>query len=195
MGVAKQQGDGETQLSTAVSEDELFDVLSNRRRRYAVHVLKHEGDEDAVDIGPMAEQIAAWENDIELAAVGYTERKRVYTALQQQHLPMMDDAGVVEFDKDRGVVEPTEALSDVDLYLDVVRGKEIPWNEYYLGLSAVSLGLTAGVGLGVWPFGVLPELAWLVAVVIAFVCSALAHRYYVSELALGTTETPPELDR
>jgi hypothetical protein len=194
MGVAQETGDGESIVSTDISEDELFDVLSNHRRRYAVHVMKRE-DAERLEIGPMAEQIAAWENEVELAEVDYAERKRVYTALQQQHLPMMDDAGVVEFDKDRGTVEPTPALGDVDLYLDVVRGKEIPWNEYYLGLSAFSLALVAGVGLGVTPFTILPEFAWMVFIVVAFACSALAHRYYVAELELGGTEVPPELDR
>ena len=194
MGVAQAKGDEEAQPSTRVSEDELFDVLSNHRRRYAVHVMKRE-DAERLELGPMAEQIAAWENDVALSEVGYEERKRVYTALQQQHLPMMDDAGVVEFDKDRGVVEPTPALADVDLYLDIVRGKEIPWNEYYLGLSAVSLALVAGVGMNVTPFTLLPEFAWIVFIVVAFACSALAHRYYVAEVELGSTEAPPELDR
>ncbi|WP_267640723.1 DUF7344 domain-containing protein [Haloarchaeobius amylolyticus] len=194
MGVAKQRGNEEAEVSTPVSEDELFDVLSNQRRRYAVHVLKQE-EQAAIDIGPMARQIAAWENDVELSQVDYSERKRVYTALQQQHLPRMDEAGVVEFDKDRGVVEPTAALADVDLYLDVVRGKEMPWNEYYLGLSGVAVALTAVVGADLWPFTAFSDFSWLVAVVIAFACSALAHRYYVTELELGSTEEPPELDR
>ncbi|WP_435359151.1 DUF7344 domain-containing protein [Haloarchaeobius sp. DFWS5] len=193
MGVATQAGDGETGLQRSVSEDELFDVLANRRRRYAVHVLKRE-EHRSVDIGPMAEQIAAWENGIDLAEVGYTERKRVYTALQQQHLPTMHEAGVVDFDKDRGVVKSTPALEEVDLYLDVARGNEIPWNEYYLGLSALSLALVTVVGFGIPPFTMLSPLSWMVFVVIAFTCSAVAHRHYVTELAIGSTEEPPELE-
>jgi DNA-binding transcriptional ArsR family regulator len=92
-----QQIDGETvEPKSEVSEDELFDVLANQRRRFALHLLKREGDE-TVTIGEMAEQIAAWENGIDMAEITGNERKRVYTALQQSHLPKMDNAGVVEF--------------------------------------------------------------------------------------------------
>lgn len=53
-------------------------------------------------IGELAEQIAAWENDKPIAQISSTERKRVYVALYQCHLPKMDDVGVVSFDKSRG---------------------------------------------------------------------------------------------
>ena len=58
------RGGGEP--ATEITEDELFDVLANQRRRFAVHLLKREED-DTIAIGEMAEQIAAWENDIDAA--------------------------------------------------------------------------------------------------------------------------------
>ncbi len=174
------------------TEDELFDVLSSRRRRYALHMLK--GREEPVELGDVAEQVAAWEYGETVAEVSYDERKRVYTALQQSHLPKMDDAGVVSFDKNRGVVEPTPALEDVRVYMDVVKGREIPWSDYYLGLSGVAATLLAAVALGAWPFTALPELAWSVAVVAAFAVSAVVHRHYAQRTALGRGPTPAELD-
>ena len=166
-------------------------MLSNQRRRFAVHLLKHE--EESLEIGDMAEQIAAWENGIDTAEITGDERKRVYTALQQSHLPKMDDAGVVEFNKNRGVIEPTPALEDVDLYLDVVEGREVPWSEYYIGLSAVSAALVAAVWIGAWPFAMLPDLAWTLAIVVAFAFSAVTHKYYTAEMKVGEPEAPPEL--
>jgi len=121
-GVGTADCGGGTEPTTEVSEDELFDVLSNQRRRFAVHLLKREAD-DSIAIGDMAEQIAAWENGIETAEITGTERKRVYTALQQSHLPKMDKAGVVDFNKNRGIVEPMPAMTDVDVYMDVVEGR------------------------------------------------------------------------
>jgi len=174
-----------------ISEDELFDVLANQRRRFAVHLLKRE--EESMEIGEMAEQIAAWENGTDTREITGNERKRVYTALQQSHLPKMDRAGVIEFNKNRGVVAPTTALEDVDLYLDVVEGKEIPWSEYYLGLSGVATALVAAVWMGAWPFVLLPELAWTLAIVVAFAFSALGHKYYTTEMKVGKPEEPPEL--
>ena len=188
-----QQIDGAGAEPTAeISEDDLFDVLANQRRRFAVHLLKHDSN-DTVEIGEMAEQIAAWENGIDTAEISSSERKRVYTALQQSHLPKMDDAGVVEFNKARGVVEPTPALTDVDVYLDVVEGREIPWSEYYLGLSGVAAALVGAVWIGVWPFTLLPEMAWTLAIVVAFAFSALAHKYYTAEMEVGRGEEPPEV--
>jgi hypothetical protein len=186
-----QQIDGGGEPATELSEDELFDVLSNQRRRFAVHLLKHE--EESLEIGDMAEQIAAWENGIDTAEITGDERKRVYTALQQSHLPKMDRAGVVKFNKNRGVIEPTPALEDVDLYLDVVEGREVPWSEYYLGLSAVSAALVAAVWMAAWPFSMLPDLAWTLAIVVAFAFSAVTHKYYTAKMKVGEPEAPPEL--
>ena len=185
------QPTGPSEPNHDVSEDELFQVLANQRRRFAVHLLKRE--EESIPLGEMAEQIAAWENGVNRAQITGKERKRVYTALQQSHLPKMDRAGVVRFNKNRGVVEPTPALENVDLYLDVVEGKEIPWSEYYLGLSGVAAALVAAVWFGAWPFVLLPDMAWTLAVVVAFLFSALAHKYYTTEMKVGHHEKPPEL--
>ncbi len=192
MASVQQIVEGGTEPTTEVSEDELFDVLSNQRRRFAVHLLKREAD-DSIAIGDMAEQIAAWENGIETAEITGTERKRVYTALQQSHLPKMDKAGVVDFNKNRGIVEPMPAMTDVDVYMDVVEGKEIPWSDYYLGLSGVAVALVGAVWLGAWPFVLLPEFAWTVAIVVAFAFSAITHKYYTAEMKVGEPDEPPEL--
>lgn len=192
MASVQQIDGGGAEPTTEVSEDELFEVLANQRRRFAVHLLKKRED-DAIAIGDMAEQIAAWENGIDAAEITGNERKRVYTALQQSHLPKMDDAGVVEFNKDRGIVEPTPALTNVDLYMDVVEGKEIPWSTYYLGLSGVAAALTGAVVLDAWPFVLLPDMAWTVAIVVGFAFSAITHKYYTAGMKIGEPEEPPEL--
>ncbi|MFW6382633.1 MAG: DUF7344 domain-containing protein [Haloferacaceae archaeon] len=192
MASVQQIDGGGAEPTTEISEDDLFDVLANQRRRFAVHLLKREA-EDAIAIGEMAEQIAAWENGIDTAEITSSERKRVYTALQQSHLPKMDEAGVVEFNKARGVVEATPALTDVDVYLDVVEGREIPWSEYYLGLSGVAAALVAAVWMGVWPFTLLPDLAWTLAIVVAFAFSAVAHKYYTTQMKVGHGAEPPEV--
>lgn len=182
---------GPSEPTIEISEDEVFEMLANQRRRFAVHLLKRE--EQSLTIGRMAEQIAAWENDVDAAEITGSERKRVYTALQQSHLPKMDRAGIVEYDKNRGTIEPTAALEDVDVYMDVVEGKEIPWSEYYLGLSGVAIAIVAAVWMGVWPFVLLPELAWTLAIVVAFTFSAIAHKYYTAEMKVGHATKPPEL--
>ena len=179
--------------SAPLSDDELFEVLSNRRRRYTVHAL--EDTESAAEIGDVAEQVAAWEYDVDVDEVSYDERKRVYTALQQSHLPMMDDAGVVDYDKNRGVVEPTDSLDDIEVYMEVVQKNEIPWSVYYLGLSGVAVSLMLAVAVGAWPFVLLPDVAWGIAVAAMFAVSAVIHTYYGRGQRIGEQEKPPELRR
>lgn len=178
--------------TTDLSKDDLFDVLANQRRRFVVHLLKT-GEERRVPIGEMAEQVAAWENGIDTVEISSKQRKCVYTALQQSHLPKLDETGLVEFNRNRGTVEPTETLNNVDVYLDIIEGKEIPWNQYYLGLSAVAAGLVVAVWVGVWPFVLLSDFAWMLAIVVAFAFSSLAHIYYTTQMKIGYSEEPPEL--
>ncbi len=102
---------------------QIFDLLSNHRRRYAIHYCKREGE--PVELGDLAEHVAAWELDKEVEELTSAERKRVYTSLQQTHLPTLAEAEMVEFD-DR-TIELTEKANELDVYLDVVPGDSIPW--------------------------------------------------------------------
>ncbi|GAB3670762.1 DUF7344 domain-containing protein [Halopiger thermotolerans] len=191
-------GDGPDDRSEPVeadhvlTEDELFEILSNRRRRHILHELMRE--QDTLDIGTLSQQIAAWEDGLELHEVTSSDRKRVYTALHQSHLPKMDEAGVVDFNQDRGTVSPTPALEDVEIYMDIVRGREIPWSDYYLGLTGLSGLLLAAVSTGLGPFSAVSQSAWGVFVVVAFGVSAVAHRYYARRNRLGIADEPPSSD-
>ncbi|MFB6102851.1 MAG: hypothetical protein ABEJ73_09825 [Haloplanus sp.] len=168
----------------------MFDILSNRRRRYALYALL--GDETET-IGSLAEQIAAWENDCAISDVTPAERKRVYTALQQSHLPKLERTGLITFDRDSGRIYPTDTVDDMDIYLEVVGDEQLSWDQYYLGLSAVSIGILAAVWLDIPPFGALSPLGWMSVVVALFGVSALVHNVRSSGLD-GTTE-PPEVGR
>ncbi|SDR38838.1 DUF7344 domain-containing protein [Natronobacterium texcoconense] len=175
-----------------LTEDELFEMLSNRRRRHILHQLMREGDR--IDVGTLSEEIAASEDGIDIHEVSSTDRKRVYTALHQSHLPKMDEAGVLAFNKDRGFVEPMPALEDVEIYMDIVHGREIPWSDYYIGLTAVSALLLAVSAASLGPFAALSPYAWGVFVVVSFGVSAIAHRYYARRNRLGITEDPPGVE-
>ena len=156
------------------SEDELFDVLANSRRRHVIELLI-EADE-ILDIGTLATRIAARENEIEIEAVTSDERKRVYTALQQSHLPKLDAAGLIEFDKQRGTTAPLPALSAAEPYLAGSQTAQ-PWYRYYLGLTATSAIVVIGVWIGLWPFGLLSPLSVTGVISMLFGATALAHRY------------------
>jgi hypothetical protein len=174
-----------------ISRDECFELLSNHRRRYTLHYLQQNGEE--ATLGELADQIAAWENDITPEDVSYDQRKRVYTSLQQVHLPRMDDSGVVDFDDREGVIEPGPAADDLDIYLEVVQGNEIPWSVYYAALALLNAGIVALAMLGVPPLTTLSPDGVAVFVVTTFLVTACAHVYIThTEMRLGQSTQPPD---
>jgi len=177
-----------------ISNDDLFEVLSNRRRRYTLHYLKQHADE-AVEMGDLSTQIAAWETDTPPEELAYDERKRVHTSLYQYHAPKLDDAGIVDYDSGRGVVELTDAGADLDLYLEAVSGREIPWATYHLLLGGFGVSLMSAVVLEVPPTGMVPEGTWGLVVAVAFLVSSAVFVYdnRVS-MRLGSEGPPPEIE-
>ena len=173
------------------SRDTMYKILANRRRRYTIQHLKSQDDE--VTLGALAEQVGAWEYGTDPGQLTSAERKTVYTALQQRHLPKMADVGIVEFDKRAGTVAPTESLTDLDIYAEVVSSGDFPWSQYYFGLSVIAVALMAAVWMDVYPLVSLPDLAWGIFVTISFAVSALVHVAVTREMKLGTASKPPDI--
>ena len=144
---------GDAKASTpSLSNEVVFDVLSSERRRVLQYLLDVA---DRATLRDLSRTLAAWENDARTSEVTGQQRKRVYTALKQFHLPKMDRADVIDYDDDRGTVSLTEAARNLRVYLEVVPEDEIPWSEYYLGLGAVSSAAVAAVWMGAFSLGAL----------------------------------------
>lgn len=188
--VKTQQPTRRDHITDQLSEEEIFDILSNQRRRYAYHSLKQTDDGD-VELREVADQVAAWEYEKPADSLTSAERNRVSTALHQFHLPKMDDCGFVEYDAQRGNVQLSERVTDLEVYLDVVPGPDIPWGLYYLGLAGLNTAVLIGVLIDVFPFSLLVVRSWLVFVVASLVISAVAHYYLTRRMRIGSTDAPP----
>lgn len=186
-----QPGAAGGQHGRAPSSQAIYGLLADRRRRYTIHYLKQQND--AVSLSDLAEQVAAWENEKPVDALDSQERKRVYIALYQSHLPSMDREGIVEYDSDRGTVSLAEEYADIDIYLEVVPSDDVPWSVYYLGLTAANAILLGLVWLEVAPFDTLPDLFWGFIVVLTFAISALAQTLRGRRMRFGDDGPPPEL--
>lgn len=171
------------------SRDDLFHVLRNRRRRFAIHHLKH--TEESVEVGDLATQVAAWENGVGAEEVTSTQRRRVYNALQQTHLPELEDTGIVEVD--RREVELSDNAEELDLYLEVVPGDDIPWSEYYLGLGALGTAGVVVTWLDIGLFAGVPDAGAGAFLAAALVVSALANYFVRHPSLIGDADEPPEL--
>jgi hypothetical protein len=166
---------------------DVFEVLSNERRRCVLHYLKQQEDR-RVELRELVDHVAAWENDTTLENLDSEARKRVYTALRQNHLPKLDDADIIEYEHMRGEVELTDHVREVELYLEYVPHDDIPWSEYYLGLSAVSAALIVVTWLGVYPFSGLSGLGLAALLVTLYTVSAVVHTYEASKNRIGAEE-------
>lgn len=171
------------------SRTELFRLLGNERRRYALHACK--GSERPLSLSDLAEQVAAWEYGKAIEDVTPEERRRVYTSMQQTHLPAMAEADVLEVEDKR--VALGDRARELDIYLEVVPEDSISWSQYYLGLSLVAAGVLGAAWLGVYPDWI-PGLAWAALIVLAFGLSATVHAWRERESRLGAGGRPPEID-
>lgn len=183
-----EDGDGEVDLS----HQETFELLSSRRRRFALHYLLNANGE-AIDLNELTDRIAAWETDQDSEAVDYETRKSVRNSLHQYHLPKLDEKDLVEYDSRRGTVVVNAADEiNADVYMEVVSGRDVPWGEYFLGLGAGSLAVFVGVWTGV--LGFLPPVSWLAFVVAAVLLSSIGFAVDAKRsMRLGDDGPPPEL--
>jgi hypothetical protein len=173
------------------ARDQMFDVLSNQRRRSVIHYLKQR--DDRAELRELSAQLAAWETGKSLDQLTGTDRKRVYTSLQQFHLPKMHRTDIVEFDTQQKVVELTPTADHLDVYLDVVTTNDIPWSKYYASLSVLSVFLVVGVLFEIYPLTVLPDVSWAVFMATTFSVSSLVHLYETRQTKLGLEGPPPDL--
>ena len=181
----------ETEQEQTRDYDDYFDLLSNHRRRYALQYLERNGGN--AELGELAEQLAAWENGIERKEISYDQRKRVYTSLQQVHLPQMDELGIVGFDDREGTATLAPAAAELDFYFEVVERRDIPWSAFYLLLVGVDAVILAAGAVGVFPVGTVPDIGWAVFVLTTFLIVSVAHLYVTrTEMRLGKQEQPPE---
>ena len=179
---------GDTELST----EAVYETLSNRRRRYTLHYLLQWGE--PVTIRDLSEQVAAWENHIDRQAVVPKQRKRVYTALHQTHLPAMHRLGVVEYDRDRGTIAMTNHVGEFDIYLDVVPRDDIPWSQFYLALGGVLSALVVVAMVGISPFSYVGGFGYALSIAAAFTVAGCIHTLRDRRTLVGTTTAPPEIE-
>jgi hypothetical protein len=178
----------EDQSTAELGKDEIHHLLKNERRRNALRYLR--GCEGPVQMRDIAEQVAAWEHDTTVQALMSDQRQRVYIALYQAHLPTLDEAGVIDYNQSRGIVEKNPLADRLMRYLDdptddeadEVKKPETQWEHYYLGaagVSAVALGLTT---FNVAAFGTVSALA--VSLSILLIYSSVTFAHVVSDFGL-----------
>ncbi|MFC4543120.1 hypothetical protein ACFO5R_14415 [Halosolutus amylolyticus] len=102
--------------ASLLSPDDVFHILQTFRRRETIRYLL---DADGpVKMGDLADHVAAREHETTVAELTSTQRQRVYVPLYQSHLPKLDRAGVIEYDKPRGIVRSSDRIETFRPYLE-----------------------------------------------------------------------------
>jgi hypothetical protein len=157
-----------------IPEADRFAVLKNERRRHTFRVLEREGG--ATTLSRAAELIAGWENGLDPSVLDAQQRKRVYIALYQRHLPRMADVGVIEFERRSGEIRLTEPGRRLWTWCQRVRpggagaGATDRWPQLYLAVGVVGVAATA-----VATMDLVPSVWSTTTILTATVFVALAH--------------------
>ena len=167
----------------------VFTLLSNHRRRYLLYACNRTNG--TVSLSDIAEQVAAWEYDKSVEEINSTERKRVYSSIQQHHVPKLEEAGFLEVDGDELAL--TDQAENLDIYVELVSEPNISWANYYLWLSVIGACSIAAAAFGLFPPVVSPML---VSVLFAgtVLVSAAIHLFQSRQLKFAASDLPPEID-
>ena len=102
------------------------------------------------------------------------------TVKTQPQLSKSDIFGVLQNDRRRLVLELLPASQDFDIYLETVNKGDIPWSQFYLGLSifATVSSILIFAGLIKW----IPSSKWMLFTNVLFIAASIAHMYQVRKL-------------
>ena len=85
--------------------DSVFSALENRRRRYALYVFLAQESLPAAELG---DAIAGWIHVGERGGVSRAKRDDVHRSLVHRHLPVLEEAGFLHWDRETETVTRTE---------------------------------------------------------------------------------------
>lgn len=95
--------------------DEVFDVLSDRRRRTALEVLI--AHEVPLALADLADEVAVREHEARITEISEETVRDVYLSLYHKHVPKLREANVVRYDQDRDLVALTDHADHVEGFM------------------------------------------------------------------------------
>lgn len=106
----------------SIETDEALDLCRNQRRRIVLTVLAEEHGSLTVD--DLTAAVLEHDHQTPATEVPDDVTARVRLSLYHEHLPKMASTGVVEYDPEQLLVEPTEQFDRLQPYLSTVVGAD-----------------------------------------------------------------------
>lgn len=155
------------------TSDEIFEILSSSRRRYLLyHLYQHDG---SADLRTLAEETASVEFGSPLTE---EQIKRIYIAFYQTHVPKLESAGFVDYDRDNQRVTLNERTAVIGTVLPYESEQQRSWPLYYLALAIFGIAVSIASYLDVGGIGGFVPVS-IVAVLLSLALLVLTIWYYV----------------
>ncbi len=163
-------------VDDSIQREEIFEILSNERRRLALRCIQ-ETDDDSVGFRDVVDTVAAWQSGTTTDRLDSGNRKAVYTSLRQTHLPKLDEYDVVDFDRQRGTIEVGTEADDVFRYMEYTPEHELFWSRVYLSLALLCGLLALSIWGGLISFSGVSTAVVTIGIALAFGVPALVQVY------------------
>lgn len=163
------------QTQMQLSKSDIFGVLQNDRRRCVLEILRIKGSQS---VRSLSEEIARMESETDKPKSSV--RKSIYVSLLQTHIPKMESLGIVAYNREQDIVELLPASRDFDIYMETVKKGDIPWSQFYLGLSMLAIlgSLTIFAGLSKW----VSSSQWMIFTNGILMVASITHMCHVRKL-------------
>lgn len=106
-----------------IQTDELFRTLGAGPRRVVLFHLRQHGAATMRELTDIVVEMVDLEREV--GATGSTGRRRLRTALDVHHLPLLERYGLVTYDRIRDIVETAAAPDDLGEWLDLAISREL----------------------------------------------------------------------
>lgn len=102
--------------------DDLFRVLADRRRRFALYHLRR--TDGTVRLPTLVSAVLEWETGGDPGTVPERRRQRAYLEFYHNHVPMLAEYGLASYDEDDGVVSLETDLGDAAVLVELARARD-----------------------------------------------------------------------
>lgn len=171
-------------------EQVVAEAIQNARRRYTLYYLHKK--KAPVELTDLVLQVAAWENCCQPEDVPVAQRKSVYSALHQTHLPYLEERGIVEFDRETNEIECPLNNSEFELSLANDQRTTVRWFRVNLLVAGVGTVVLAGQVANVPLFDLISPLMLASVLVVSHLILGVFHWYDVHRWRDRMSEMPPD---
>ncbi|WP_049927472.1 DUF7344 domain-containing protein [Halopiger goleimassiliensis] len=101
--------------------DRVYDLLSHRRRRRLLYLLL---ETDRRSVENVAHRLAVVESEDSTDAEDEDARRRLAISLHHDHLPRLEEYGIIEYDVDRRTIAVADGFDEIRPFVERARASE-----------------------------------------------------------------------